>query len=94
VIARNSGSPVRTGEPWSQAVAITDLTGQLSMPWRANYVDNSMSIVTATIDAINAIASHDSERLMPKPTSATMSHAAAANSAISLNPFNVIIALS
>jgi len=64
---------------------------------RAHYVDNSMSIVTAAINTMNATAeltSHGLERLMPKPASATMRAITEANSAISANPFNVIIASS
>jgi hypothetical protein len=63
----------------------------------AQTMDNSLSIVTATISSTNAraeLASHNLERLKPKPTSATISHAAAANSAISVSPFNVTIALT
>ena len=58
---------------------------------RAHYVDNSMSIVTAAINTMNATAeltSHGLERLMPKPASATMRAITEANSAISANPFN------
>ena len=51
-----------------------------------------MSIVTATMSAMNATAepiSHGLERLRPKPASATMSNIAAANSAMSANPCKV-----
>jgi len=60
-------------------------------------VDSSISLVTAAISTTNATAeliSHDLERRMPKPASATMKHINAANSAISANPFEVIIAFS
>jgi hypothetical protein len=59
-------------------------------------VDDSISIVTATISATNATAepiSHGLVPLMPKPASATISHIAAANSAMSANPCKVTMAL-
>jgi hypothetical protein len=59
---------------------------------RLDYVDDSMSIVTATISATNATAepiNHGLERLTPNPTSATMSNIAAANSAMSAKPCKV-----
>ena len=55
-----------------------------------------MSMVTATMSATNATAepiNYGLERLMPNPASATRSHIAAANSAMSANPCKVTMAL-
>jgi hypothetical protein len=107
--ALGSHQPNDDREPWSRLARCRALKNTLGAWPLGNvtlcdaqatsgiYVDQSIRAETATMRTAIAVAEHANhifERQMAKPVSATMSHAAAINSAMRATPFGVIICVA